>query len=636
MQFGSLVFLVRSRRSRSRVLRWNLLAWLTLTACSVGLEPHSPRQEDNQPHDDTPPGDAKSASTAGSTASPAVNLPGATESEPPGPETSQQATAPSSASRLPPAVRLSEEHQRRIDQAVSEALEQGKAPGCVVALGRRDGLIFLRAYGQKSLQPEQTPMTTDTVFDLASLTKPVATATSIMILAERGRVDVRQPVARYLPLFGRRGKDRVTVAQLLTHSGGLRGANGLSRYVDDRAESIRRILTISPLARPGQRFIYSDLGFIVLGELVERVSGENLSAFATENIFRPLGLQETRFQPDAPLARRAAPTTQRNGDWNRGEVHDPRAYRLGGIAGNAGLFSTAHDLARFARMMLGRGSFEGTQVLSPRTVSRITASQKLPGSVVRTFGWDRRSGYSSARAPEFSDQAYGHGGYTGTSLWIDPELDLFVLLLSNRVHPSGRGAVNELARAIGSVAAEAVTAASPPPARQVLLGIDVLRRDGFRTLQGAGVGLITNASGRARDGVPTRQLLAEAPGVELVTLFSPEHGLDANQEGRVSHGTDPLTSLPVHSLFGRRRRPSAESLQGIDTLVFDIQDVGGRFYTYVSTMVRPPCRSPPNKIFASWSSTVPIPWAANWWRALPSTAKPTRSSTTRASPSSMA
>jgi uncharacterized protein YbbC (DUF1343 family) len=271
----------------------------------------------------------------------------------------------------------------------------------------------------------------------------------------------------------------------------------------------------------------------------------------------------------------------------QGEVHDPRAYKLGGIAGHAGLFSTAADLALYAQMMIDRGRAGERSIIAPQTVATMTRAYSLPGGARRGLGWDKRSGYSSNRGELMTDSAFGHGGFTGTVLWIDPDLELFVIFLSNRVHPSGKGLVNPLAGRIGTVAAGAiVTPSSPrPPAGTVLTGIDVLVRDNFRSLGGKKVGLITNHTGRSASGKSTVELFHSASDVKLAALFSPEHGFEGKLDvAKIGDSQDGTTGLKVYSLYGETRRPTAEMLADIDTLVFDIQDIGARFYTYVSTM----------------------------------------------------
>jgi CubicO group peptidase (beta-lactamase class C family) len=343
---------------------------------------------------------------------------------------------------------------------VEDALAEHKLPGCVVVIGRASGVIYGRAFGYRALLPDKEPMTEDTIFDLASLTKPIATATSLMVLADQGKVDLDERVLHYLPEFASRGKDAITLRQLLTHVSGLPSETPIADYEHGRAEAMKKIMALRPKAAPGERFVYSDVGYIVLQEVIRRVTKTRLDAFADRFIFRPLDMTDTRFLPPASERSRIAPTEQRNGEWMRGEVHDPRAYRLGGVAGNAGLFSTAADLARFARMVLGRGTLEGTTVLSERAMTTMLAPHDIPGGI-RAIGWDVQTGYSSNRGTSLSRRAIGHGGYTGTSLWIDPDKDLFVIFLSNRVHPDGKGAMNALAAAIATLAGKAFAPPEP-------------------------------------------------------------------------------------------------------------------------------------------------------------------------------
>ncbi len=490
-------------------------------------------------------------------------------------------------------------HLRQIDHVVSDGLAAGCMPGCVVLVGRRGGTVLQKAYGLRQVQPSRQEMTADTVFDVASLTKPVATATSIMLLADRGLLDLDEAASRYVPEFAPSGKDAITIRQLLTHQGGLPAENPLTDYDHGPRIAWRRICALKPCAEPGSRFLYSDVGYIVLAEVVRRVAGRDLHAFTRESVFGPLGMSETGFLPAAPLRRRCAPTLRRGGRWMKGQVHDPRAHRLGGIAGHAGLFSTAGDLAIYATMMLRAGRHAGGRVLSERAVREMTRPHAAGGDL-RGLGWDIRSGYSTNRGDAFSPRAFGHGGFTGTSLWIDPGLDLFVVFLSNRLHPDAPGEVNALAGRIGTVAgaalrlraleaqrtsARALPASKARPVAEVLTGLDVLRRDRFRRLAGRRVGLIANHTSLGRDGTHAAKLLAEARNVTLVKLFSPEHGFEGRlDEARIADGRDPTTNLPVLSLYGKTRTPTKDMLAGIDTLVFDVQDIGTRFYTYISTM----------------------------------------------------
>jgi uncharacterized protein YbbC (DUF1343 family) len=442
------------------------------------------------------------------------------------------------------------------------------------------------------------------VFDLASLTKPIATATSIMLLVQDGKLQLDDRVAKHCPEFGQHGKQHVSLYDLLTHQSGLTPDNALSDYQDGPEAAWQRICALPLRSEPGTKFVYSDVGFIVLGEVVRRVSGQDLHAFSQQRLFDPLGMHETRFFPcpsaqseanahserpvelpsdpaPAELLARTAPTERREGRWMQGEVHDPRAYLLGGIAGHAGLFSTAADLAVYAQMLLGGGRYAGTRVLDERTIALMTASYPVPPGL-RALGWDMKTGYSSNRGEGLSPRAFGHGGFTGTGLWIDPGLELTIMFLSHRLHPDGHGDVNPLIGRIGTLAAQAIED-RPQPA--VLTGIDVLERDAFRQLAGRRVGLITNQTGVNRHSRSTVELLRQATQVKLVALFSPEHGLQGQLDvARIADAHDAASGLPVYSLYGESRRPSAASLQGLDTLVFDIQDIGTRFYTYISTM----------------------------------------------------
>jgi uncharacterized protein YbbC (DUF1343 family) len=456
-----------------------------------------------------------------------------------------------------------------IAPVVEAAISQGDLPGCVIEVGTRERVLFRQAYGSRSIEPERTPMTADTVFDLASLTKPIATATSIMILVERGKVSLDAPASKYVPELA--PLPPFTVRQLLLHEGGLRPDTAIDDYAHGPEEAMRRIATRRMAAQPGERFIYSDVGFIVLGEIVRRVTGDDLATFSKREIFDRLGMHETMFKPPADLKKRAAPTEQRDGAWMMGDVHDPRAWALGGVAGHAGLFSTADDLARFARAMLDRGG----PVFSRATADLFFARQKNG----RTLGWDSASAYAKNKPHDgawtFSDDAFGHGGFTGTSLWIDPDKDLFVVFLSNRVHPDGRGQVNPLVAEVGGLAVRGA---------QVEPGVDVLRDEGFARLHGARVGLITNASARGRDGVTTIDAFRNADGAKLVGLFSPEHGLGADRDSKIADSE--YDGIPVTSLYGDRFEPPESALANLDALVFDLQDAGVRFYTYASTMRR--------------------------------------------------
>jgi uncharacterized protein YbbC (DUF1343 family)/CubicO group peptidase (beta-lactamase class C family) len=515
------------------------------------------------------------------------------------------------------AARLAE-----IDELVRQGIADGRMPGAVVVVGRGDTVVFEKAYGQRAVAPLAEPMTLDTIFDMASLTKVVATTTAVMQLVERGTVRLNDSVASWVPGFERYGKSGVTVRHLLTHVSGLRPDVDLGdpwKGYDAAIELASDEVLQSP---PGARFVYSDINFFLLGHIVARASGLPLERYVADRIFTPLAMTDTGFLPPIERVGRIAPTERCRflDAWPcqaaeveplRGVVHDPTARRMGGVAGHAGLFSTARDMTRFARMLLGGGALGGQRVLSPLTVARMIQPATPAGMTSRRgLGWDVDTSFSVNRGELMPIGSFGHTGFTGTSIWIDPRTKLFVIFLSSRLHPDGRGDVTALRARLATVAASAVTdtplqaladatmsgtdfGASPDPGRpmaavptaRVLPGIDVLARDGFAVLKGRKVGLVTNHTGVSSTGASTIDLLHTAPGVSLVALFSPEHGIRGQLDiENVPSGKDERTGLPIHSLYGETRRPTAAMLAGIDTLVVDLQDVGARFYTYVATV----------------------------------------------------
>jgi uncharacterized protein YbbC (DUF1343 family)/CubicO group peptidase (beta-lactamase class C family) len=515
----------------------------------------------------------------------------------------------------------------RIGPLIEEAIAARLTPGAVVVVGRGDTVVFERAFGQRAVAPAPEPMTVDTVFDLASLTKPVATGTSIMRLVEEGRVRLTDPVEQWIPGFGRYGKAAIRVRHLLTHTSGLRPDLDLDDQWQGADTAIALAIDEVPTAPPGQAFVYSDINFELLGEIVRRASGEPLEAYARRHVFAPLGMTDTGFLPPASLRPRIAPTERCEffQAWPcrspgaavlRGVVHDPTARRMGGVAGHAGLFGTARDVTRYVQMLLRGGELGGVRVLSPLTVAKFIAPATPPGmAAVRSLGWDLDTGFSANRGELLPIGSFGHTGFTGTSIWADPATGLFVIFLSNRVHPDGTGDVTPLRARVATVAASALVdpAASGTgagraslldavralrmtgadfsgdvpvarPAGRVLTGLEVLARDGFAALRGRRVGLVTNHTGRTADGRSAIDLLHTAPGVTLVSLFSPEHGIRGVLDEDVPAGRDEATGLPIHSLYGATRRPTAAMLEGLDTLVIDLQDAGSRFYTYPATM----------------------------------------------------
>ncbi len=489
---------------------------------------------------------------------------------------------------LGPAIRVPPDVERQIDEAVRSAIARHQIPGAVVAIGRRDGLAFLRAYGLRASDPSPEANDVETIYDLASLTKAVATTTAIGILESRGAIDFDDPVALHLPAFGAHGKEHITIRQLLTHTGGLPAVDPLSAYEGaTREESIARILALAPAHPAGARVLYSDLGFIVLGELVAAVSRVPLDELVQREILVPLGMSSSCYRCDPSLLPRIAPTeraVRRGGALIRGDVHDPRAFRLGGVSGNAGLFSSAPDLARFARMMLQGGELDGVRVLPAETVRALVTP--VDG---RALGWNVRTdaeqrAFRAAHESAMSVSSFGHSGWTGTWMRIDPENDVFALVLSNDVHPDARGDVRPLTVEIERIVSESVERLLPPPAIDLLAGIDVEARGGLPNLRGRRVVLVTHDAARARDGARTLDVLASSSAMTVLRVLAPEHGIGSDREGAIGDARDARTSLPVLGLFGRTRRPTDAMLEGADTVVVDLVDVGVRFYTYASTV----------------------------------------------------
>ncbi len=349
----------------------------------------------------------------------------------------------------------------RLDEVIERAIEEEETPGAVVLVARKGKVVYRRAFGYKRLVPHKEPVTIDTVFDVASMTKVLATATSIMLLVEEGKVSLTDRVSVYSPRFSQNGKGSVTLLQLLTHYSGLRPDLDLDENWQGYEAGIERALKEQLVAPPGQEFIYSDINYVVLAEIVRQVSGQPLHEFSAERIFGPLGMGHTYFLPPAELRDRIAPTESRDGEMLQGAVHDPTTYRMGGYAGHAGLFSTVEDTAVYAQMILNLGEFEGVRILSPLAVRKMTTSQSPEGADHwRGIGFDIRSPFSGPRGDLFPVGSFGHTGFTGTSLWIDPSSQVFVILFTNRVHPEGGGSVVSLRKKVASVVAASVMDAS--------------------------------------------------------------------------------------------------------------------------------------------------------------------------------
>ncbi|MEN6603550.1 MAG: exo-beta-N-acetylmuramidase NamZ domain-containing protein, partial [Bryobacteraceae bacterium] len=495
-----------------------------------------------------------------------------------------------------------------LDEVIEQGIKDNQIPGAVLLVAHKGQILHRKAYGARALVPAQEEMTLDTIFDAASLTKVVATTSAILKLVENGKVRLNDRVTTYLPEF-QDGKSEITIRLLMTHFSGLRPDLDLLPAWSGYETGIRKALVDIPVAQPGERFIYSDINFILLGEIVRKVSGRPLDEFVRDKVFAPLGMNETMFRPPAELRPRIAPTEWLKGDEAplRGVVHDETTRYMGGVAGHAGLFTTADDLLKFAEMMLGMGERKGVRIFSPLGVRKFTSpASPADQPILRGLGWDVDSPFSGNRGDLFPIGSYGHTGFTGTSLWIDPATQTVVILLSNGVHPTRRPATTPLRGRIATVTAAALGIDAPGVAitgynetlagagvhravarmAEVLTGLDVLAAQEFAPLAGKRVGLITNQTGLARDGRRNLDLMLAARA-KVTALFSPEHGIAGKlDQARIASTKDAKTKIPVYSLYsGKNRRPTSQLLKNVDVLVFDIQDVGARFYTYISTMV---------------------------------------------------
>jgi uncharacterized protein YbbC (DUF1343 family)/CubicO group peptidase (beta-lactamase class C family) len=500
-----------------------------------------------------------------------------------------------------------------LDAIVLDAIHDHQIPGAVLLVGHNGQVVYRKAFGNRALEPRREPMTADTIFDVASLTKVVATTTAVMQLVQKGEVRVNDPVTKYISEFAENGKDEITVRNLLTHFSGLREDFDLDPPWQGREAGFRLAFAEKPVYPPGSRFLYSDTNFITLGALVERVTGTTLDQYCARKIFAPLQMSHTRFLPPASWRSKIAPTEyDEQGKMLRGVVHDPRARRMGGVTGHAGVFSTADDLSKFARALL-----KGSPILAGNVVEKMTTPQQPPtAQVLRGFGWDIDSPFSSNRGDLLPVGSFGHTGFTGTSLWIDPTTQTYIILLTNAVHPRGKGSAVALRSKVATAVAaalpltitekdelrwksitgynEAQTAARRLATRNgaVQTGIDVLEAHNFDVLSASTgkkkIGLLTNQTSVDSQGRRTIDVLAQAPGISLDAIFSPEHGVTGELDTTdISNSKDAATGVPVYSVYGAKdaqRRPSVDVLKTLDAVVFDVHDVGSHFYTYEATL----------------------------------------------------
>jgi uncharacterized protein YbbC (DUF1343 family)/CubicO group peptidase (beta-lactamase class C family) len=492
---------------------------------------------------------------------------------------------------------------------LKDAVSNGATAGAVLLVGHNGSIVYRKAYGNRSVAAKAEPMSPDTIFDVGALTEVLVTTTGVMRLEQLGQIKLNDPVAKYIPDFAPNGKQDVTLRMLLTHYSGLPADLDFKESWRGLQEGYNRANAAKLVNPPGARFLYSDVGFVVLGELVQKVSGMTLDQYAQTYIFGPLGMTSTRFDPPPSWSPRIAASQrdEHTGLTLRGTVHDPTARQMGGVAGNAGLFSTADDIAKFAQAMLDGG----TPILSPLVVEKmITPQQPANMSSVRGLGWDIDSPFSSTRGELLPVGSFGHTSATGSSLWIDPATQTYIVLLTNATLVKG-GSVLALRTQIANAVATALQLNPSEQQRlrlaritgynqaqlaarrivvrngKVLLGIDVLEERQFDPLKVPGVakpriGLVTNQTGIDSRSRRTIDVLAQASGLQLAAIFDP-----VQRTASSTSSTDSLTGAPLYSVYGNteaKRRPPMDVIRKLDVLVVDVQDIGVRFSTYEASL----------------------------------------------------
>jgi uncharacterized protein YbbC (DUF1343 family) len=460
-----------------------------------------------------------------------------------------------------------------IRNALIESVRVSKSPGAVVHIGDRWGTILHEATGFRQLIPAPVKTEVNTIYDLASLTKVVATTTAIMQLYEAGEIELDQPVSRYLPIPA---FSAFTLRHCLTHSAGL--VSGLPYFKECSSidEMLQRYAELPLKWQPGTRWLYSDVGFMILGRVVELVAADSLDAYSRKHIFEPLKMTDTGFNPDTTRRARCAATEQCpwRGMLMIGQVHDENAYAVGGVAGHAGLFGTAADLAVFAR------AFVSGRILKPETLAAMTRMPQIPAWPWQGLGWQldpwstKDSGFLTTRT------AMGHSGWTGTSLWMDWELGFFAIQLGNTCHPSRSVRNNpDFRRTFYSQVSKVLY----PKSTNTHSGLDRLQREDFGELRGKRIALLTHHAAVDQLGRHILDVFALAPDVSIKLLYSPEHGIRGQAEAGQSVESE-RGDLPVISLYGERKQPTVDELRQVDWFVVDLQDVGARYYTYAATM----------------------------------------------------
>jgi len=461
-----------------------------------------------------------------------------------------------------------------LDATLSKAVAEAKAPGAVAMVGDMDRDLYLGASGFAQTLPSSRATTVDTPYDMASLTKVVATTTAIMLLRDAGKLDLDQPVDELvpLPLFS-----KFKVRHLLTHTAGLPSHKIWYKDLASMDDYISAIGDLNLESVPGTRYVYSDLGFMILGKVVELAGRDTLDQFAKKNIFTPLGMANTSYKPPAEWASHCAATEfcSWRGRVMTGEVHDENAYAMGGVSGHAGLFSTAQDVAKFCRGLMGG------KLLKAETLQEMTRLAQCAPYPWQGLGWKLDPWMSSSEGFLPARRAIGHTGWTCTCIWMDTDTGLFTTLLSNTCHPSRTRRYNGTLRGIFYKEVAKQLYAKSCNAH---LGVDVMAKNGFDDVAGKRVSILTHSAATDAYARLSLDVLKSSESGALKYVYSPEHGFSGQAEAGAKVSAQASAGAPVISLYGGQKAPSPDELQNVDCLVVDLQDVGARYYTYVGTM----------------------------------------------------
>ena len=484
----------------------------------------------------------------------------------------------------PDSLGMDSEILKEVDILIEQTIAIGHTPGAVVAIGRRNKMSFLKGYGNRQLYPEKEKITLDTLFDLASTTKVASAATAMAVVIDQGKVSPDDLVVKYFPEFGSKGKDKITLRHLFTHTSGI-GSYG--KDVTGTKEYLFKVLCSLDLIFPvGEKFDYNDNNALMLGHIVEKVSGQNLREFTLENIYKPLGMLDTMYNPDLERVERTAATEMRDGKWYKGVVNDFNTYNLGGIAGDTGLFSTAPDLAILSALWLGKGTFvkkdsSEVKLFKEKTYEKMTASQFMNVGV-RGLLWDKRSG-SKNHPWNMSPDAIGHGGWTGTSIWIDPKLDLFVVVLGNRRHPFGKTPnIYPTAARVGVVAVNSIVRKNETLPLYYSQEIKFSNRHqstpvSLESFKKEKIGLIVSKDEiNDPNGLPAT---LKKKGIEIAALYFPdESSIESDDQTYqvvpVPVKTDAETGAPVYALTRDCLRILPPMVHDSKTIVFGLKVSG--------------------------------------------------------------